>query len=97
MGAGGRRFNPGHPDQTSLSCHFPKVCLPLIRIDFDGRRLPNNNTLIVEGFSGACSVTLEAEVVWEYINPDFDTTSFLGEANAVFRAERYMPGEIPHL
>ena len=37
------------------------------------RRLPNGNTLITEGFFGRMfQVTPEGEVVWEYINPEFD-------------------------
>ena len=62
------------------------------------RRLPNGNTLIVEGFFGRMfQVTPEGEVVWEYISPHFAASGFYGEVNAVFRVEHYMPGEIPHL
>ena len=62
------------------------------------RRLPNGNTLITEGFFGRMfQVTPEGEVVWEYINPHFDTNPFFGEVNGIFRAEHYMPGEIPGL
>ena len=60
------------------------------------RRLPNGNTLITEGFFGRIfQVTPEGEVVWEYINPYFDTNPFFGEVNGIFRAEHYMPSEIP--
>lgn len=62
------------------------------------RRLPNGNTLITEGFFGRIfQVAPNGEVVWEYINPEFPEDAFFGETNAVFRAEHYMPGEIPGL
>ena len=62
------------------------------------RRLPNGNTLITEGIFGRMfQVTPECEVVWEYINPEFDANPFFGEINGIFRAEHYMPGEIPGL
>ena len=55
-------------------------------------RLPNGNTLITESVNGRVfEVTREEELVWDYINPDFDSpfpsTKELG--NAIFRAFRY--------
>ena len=55
-------------------------------------RLPNGNTLITESVNGRVfEVTHEAELAWDYINPDFDSpfpsTKALG--NAIFRAFRY--------
>ena len=66
------------------------------------QRLPNGNTLICEGDDGEfLEVTPEGEVVWQYINPvtnlgplaqgDDPSASALG--NAVFRADRYLPGD----
>lgn len=61
------------------------------------RRLPNGNTLIIEGVFGRMfQVTPEGEVVWEYISPHFHSGP-LGETNLVFRATHYMPDEIPML
>ena len=69
------------------------------------QRLPNGNTLIVEGsFGRIFEVTAAGEVVWEYVNPYFgrrtltaETTLMRGEYNSVFRAFRYAPEEIPWL
>ncbi len=78
-----------YQDSPSLNFHSNIVS--------GARRLPNGNTLIAEGFFGRIfQVTPEGEVVWEYINPDFSQGPF-GEGNAVFKAEHYMPGEIPGL
>ena len=58
-------------------------------------RLPNGNTLICEGSNGRFfEVTLEKELVWEYINPfyfKFSPPSVLEWNNTVFRAYRYSP------
>ena len=61
------------------------------------RRLPNGNTLICEGMHGRIfQVTLDGEIVWEFVNPHFGEWSqhqmnlinFGGsEANWVFRAQ----------
>ena len=64
------------------------------------RRLPNGNTLITEGWFGRMfQVTHDKEVVWEYINPYFESVSYFGPAlfNSVFRASHYAEGEIPGL
>ncbi len=57
------------------------------------QRLPNGNTLICEGsFGRIFEVTMEGEVVWEYINPYFVAPAFpegAPPANRVFRAYRY--------
>ena len=54
------------------------------------QRLPNGNTLIVEGITGRLfEVTREGAVVWEYINPYFGVHPSLGANNWVFRAQRY--------
>lgn len=56
------------------------------------QRLPNGNTLILEGASGRFfEVTQEGEIVWEYINPFFDRLIDLGrevERNFAYRAWR---------
>lgn len=86
MGARGRRFNPGHPDQRLLQ-----------QSHSGARRLPNGNTLITDGFFGRMfQVTPEGEVVWEYITPYFSDGP-LGVSNAVFRAEHYATGTIARL
>jgi len=57
------------------------------------QRLPNLNTLICEGPKGRFfEVTMQGEVVWEYINPFFDINIGIparGRHNMVFRAHRY--------
>ena len=79
-----------YQDRASLNFHS--------NIISGARRLQNGNTLITEGFFGRMfQVTPEGEVVWEYINPDFSADPGFGEVNAIFRAEHYMPGEIPQL
>jgi outer membrane protein assembly factor BamB len=73
------------------------------------QRLKNGNTFITEAaFGRMFEVTLEGEMVWEYINPNLASYKGLGaeelenigfdfEANAVFRAYKYSPEEIPWL
>jgi outer membrane protein assembly factor BamB len=59
------------------------------------QRLPNGNTLITEGPSGRIfEVTVEGEIVWEYIHP-----AFVGarESNSVYRAYRVPYDWIPQL
>ena len=58
------------------------------------RRLPNGNTLICEGMNGGLfQVTVEGEIVWEYVNPfsgewvDHDVESGGSQSNWVFRAQ----------
>ena len=64
----------------------------------NAQRLPNGNTLICEGsFGRIFEVTVEGEVVWEYINPYFDRPEGLPREpvhNEVFRAFRYSEEEI---
>jgi hypothetical protein len=56
------------------------------------QRLPNGNTLICEGSTGRIfEVTMEHEIVWEYVNPYFIDHPRLGHINACFRARRYAP------
>jgi hypothetical protein len=59
------------------------------------RRLPNGNTLICEGDYGRLfQVTAAGEIVWEYVNPNFETETeagFAGKPNAftsIFMADR---------
>ena len=55
------------------------------------QRLANGNTLICEGVKGRLfEVTIEGEVVWEYVNPYFADDE-RGRINNVFRAYRYGP------
>lgn len=56
------------------------------------QRLPNGNTLICEGINGRIfEVTMEGEMVWEFISPFFDRLGALGYSSAIFRAYRYAP------
>ena len=59
--------------------------------------MPNGNTLINEGMFGRFfEVTVEGEVVWEYVNPYFGPEDALAKAqsNSVFRVYRYTEEEI---
>ncbi len=56
------------------------------------QRLPNGNTFICEGMTGRLfEVTMDGEVVWEYVNPYFGDHRRHGRVNACFRARRYGP------
>lgn len=57
------------------------------------QRLPNGNTLICEGGTGRFfEVTMDKEVVWEFVSPFyFPGHPHIGRNNAVFRAHRYGP------
>jgi hypothetical protein len=56
------------------------------------QRLPNGNTLICEGINGRIfEVTMEGEVVWEFISPFFAQLGALGYSSSIFRAYRYPP------
>ena len=56
------------------------------------QRLPNGNTLVCAGMTGRLlEVTLEGDVVWEYVNPFFGDDERFGRSNHVFRAYRYPP------
>ena len=56
------------------------------------QRMANGNTLICEGMTGRLfEITLEGEVVWEYVNPFYGNDERFGWANRVFRAYRYSP------
>jgi hypothetical protein len=62
-------------------------------------RQPNGNTLVCEGAPGRIfEVTPNKEIVWEYINPFFTSSSptvggsVFDYSNATFRAHRYGPG-----
>lgn len=56
------------------------------------QRLPNGNTLICEGINGRIfEVTMEGEVVWEFISPFFAQLGALGYTSSIFRAYRYSP------
>ena len=50
--------------------------------------LPNGNVLFAH-LSGAREVTMKNEVVWEYVNPVFNTHPKIGILNSLFRARRY--------
>ena len=60
----------------------------------NAQRLPNDNTLISEGWFGRFfEVTAEGEIVWEYVNPYFGIRqNFV--VNAVQRAYRYSAEDI---
>ena len=56
------------------------------------QRLSNDNTLICEGMTGRIfEVTMDAEIVWEYISPYFGEDEQFGNVNMIFRAYRYGP------
>jgi outer membrane protein assembly factor BamB len=60
----------------------------------NAHRLPNGNTLICEGdFGRLFEVTMDGELVWEYVNPFFGDSP-TGPNNRVFRAYRYSAEEI---
>ena len=60
----------------------------------NAQRLPNGNTLVCEGdFGRLFEVTLEGELVWEYVNPYFGEGPN-GQNNRVFRAYRYSEEDI---
>ena len=60
----------------------------------NAQRLPNGNTLICEGdFGRLFEVTLDGELVWEFVNPYFGEGP-TGPNNRVFRAYRYSEEEI---
>lgn len=72
------------------------------------QRLKNGNTLITEAALGRIfEVTKEGKICWEYVVPDFanyeglDAEELEGifsyQANAVFRAYKYSPEEVPWL
>jgi hypothetical protein len=62
------------------------------------RRLPNGNTLITEGaFGRIFQVTMDGEVVWEYVNPIYIKSLEGYYANTVFRANHYKKHEIPFI
>ncbi|MBF6327072.1 aryl-sulfate sulfotransferase [Nocardia transvalensis] len=69
------------------------------------QRLPNGNTLITEAaFGRIFEVTPTLRTCWEYIVPSFPTYPdpttaklFPAPSNAIFRAYRYTPPEIPWL
>ncbi|OGO35721.1 MAG: thioredoxin [Chloroflexi bacterium RBG_16_57_8] len=53
------------------------------------QRLANGNTLITEGVDGRVfEVTKEHEIVWEYVNPRFESYGAGGKVNLVYRAYR---------
>jgi hypothetical protein len=59
---------------------------------YRAQRLPNGNTLINEGsFGRFFEVSLEGEIVWEYVNPYFAPAaeSPKSQYNTVFRVYRY--------
>ena len=63
----------------------------------NAQRLPNGNTLVNDGWFGRFfEVTLDGEVVWEYVNPYFGPASEPANAqnNNVFRVYRYTDEEI---
>jgi len=54
------------------------------------QRLPNGNTFITEGnFGRLFEVTMDGEIVWEYVSPEFILNPILGEVNTIFRGWRY--------
>lgn len=72
------------------------------------QRLQNGNTLVTEAaFGRIFEVTQEGKMCWEYVNPEFadyagldakEIEGYFGyPANAVFRAYKYTPEQIPWL
>ena len=61
------------------------------------QRLPNGNTLITEGATGRIfELTVDKEIVWEYVNPYFDDRD-TGPTNTIFRAHRVPYDWVPQL
>jgi hypothetical protein len=61
------------------------------------QRLPNGNTLIVEGSDGRIfEVTGDHQIVWEYINP-YSRPGLPAPMNMVYRAYRYPYDWVPQL
>ena len=61
----------------------------------NAQRLPNGNTLVCEGdFGRIFEVTMDGELVWEFVNPYFGGNSHHGLNNRLFRAYRYSEEEI---
>ena len=55
-------------------------------------RLANGNTIITESLMGRFfEVTPEKEIVWEFVNPFYNSFYHHGLINVVFRAHRYAP------
>lgn len=62
------------------------------------QRLPNGNTLITEGSDGRLiEVTPDHEIVWEFINPYYNTIGDKYHVNMVYRAYRVPYEWIPQL
>ncbi|PRH77384.1 aryl sulfotransferase [Streptomyces solincola] len=69
------------------------------------QRLANGNTLVTDSPAGRLfEVTADGYLCWEYVVPQFGAyresevrTLFPAEPNAVFRAYRYAPAEVPWL
>lgn len=62
------------------------------------QRLPNGNTLITEGSNGRLiEVTKDHELVWEYINPYFNSSLGEFKMNMIYRAYRYPYEWVPQL
>jgi hypothetical protein len=69
------------------------------------QRLPNGNTLLCESACGRLiEINTKNEVCWEYVCPYFSQYPepaardfFPAESNALFRAYKYAPEEIPWL
>ena len=60
------------------------------------QRLPNGNTLITEGAPGrAFEVTVDGEIVWEYINPFFYESD--DTRHNIYRAFRVPYDWVPQL
>jgi hypothetical protein len=60
----------------------------------NAQRLPNGNTLICEAnFGRFFEVTMDGNVVWEYVNPYFSGPP-KGQFNSVFCAHRYSSEQI---
>ena len=61
------------------------------------RRLPNGNTLIDEGMHGRFfQVTPQGEIVWEYVNPFFGTSTVGGAAKPVTSNWTYRAQPVPY-
>ena len=54
------------------------------------QRLPNDNTLVCEGDMGhVFELTNDKEIVWEFINPFYNSSPTYGRNNMLFQAYRY--------
>ena len=96
-------FNPATMETTWV--YADPTLIPFFSPFMGGaERLCNGNTLICESaFGRLFEVTMQGEVVWEYVIPDFAeypaplNEFIVGDTNSCFRAHRYQAKQVPWL